>query len=89
MRANVSVHACSIFSRNAPYINAVEELPSVVAGACGVSAAGSARVEEISLRALQQRPLLPRLQTRAMGLINADASVTSQWPASARAAWTS
>ena len=35
--------------------SAVEELPSVVAGACGVSAAGSARVEEISLRALQQR----------------------------------
>ena len=43
------------FQPNMPYSSAVEELPSVVAGACGVSAAGSARVEEISLRALQQR----------------------------------
>ena len=32
-----------------------EEERSDVDGTCGVSAAGSARVEEISLRALQQR----------------------------------
>ena len=40
---------------NVPYSSAVEELPSVVAGACGVSAAGSGRVEACSLGALQQR----------------------------------
>ena len=38
-----------------------EEERSVVAGACGVSAAGSARVEECRLRALQQRSRLQNL----------------------------
>ena len=39
-----------------------EEERSVVAGACGVSAAGSGRVEESRLRALQQRSRLQNLE---------------------------